>query len=290
MYDRWLKKYTSTNTSNNGYFDEKDYSKANGIDGKDIGVKVSSGASSFESILGIPSIDLTVKNRHSATGDGYPYEGSLLDNPKNTKTYLKFEQAEIIAKFLVDVIMQLVDSAKLDMSATAYANDVKKGIYQFLKSQNADSLAKNLGKSQPVQDLQHAADKFISVAQTFHSEAIPFPALRLLGDHEFNDQLLDLERAFLLPSFSTVHYQQAGPLYDRILSASPFRHLIHGPSPLNTAQLEFLPRLSAAIQIAEIENTDVSWKVVQKELFYVIDALESATCVLDNHLVYPNDK
>ena len=50
--------------------------------------------------------------------------------------------------------MQLVDSAKLDMSATAYANDVKKGIYQFLKSQNADSLAKNLGKSQPVQDLQ----------------------------------------------------------------------------------------------------------------------------------------
>ena len=64
----------------------------------DIGVKVSSGASSFESILGIPSIDLTVKNRHSATGDGYPYEGSHLDNPKNTKTYLKFEQAEIIAK------------------------------------------------------------------------------------------------------------------------------------------------------------------------------------------------
>ena len=56
--------------------------------------------------------------------------------------------------------------------------------------------------------LQHAADKFISVAQTFHSEAIPFPALRLLGDHEFNDQLLDLERAFLLPPFSTIHYQQ----------------------------------------------------------------------------------
>ena len=60
----------------------------------------------------------------------------------------------IFWQFLVDVIMQLVDSAKLDMSATAYANDVKKGIYQFLKSQNADSLAKNLGKSQPVQDLQ----------------------------------------------------------------------------------------------------------------------------------------
>ena len=67
----------------------------------DTGIKVSSGASSFESILGIPSIDLTVKNRHSATGDGYPYESSILDTPKNTKTYLKFEQAEIIAKVSV---------------------------------------------------------------------------------------------------------------------------------------------------------------------------------------------
>jgi len=58
--------------------------------------------------------------------------------------------------------MRLVDSAKLDMSATAYANDVKKGIYQFLKSQNADSLAKNLGKSQPVQDLQVLSILFAS--------------------------------------------------------------------------------------------------------------------------------
>ena len=49
----------------------------------------------------------------------------------------------------------------------------------------------------------------------------------------------------------------AGPLYDRILSASPFRHLIHGPSPLNTAQLEFLPRLSAAIQVCN--HVEIKW-------------------------------
>jgi hypothetical protein len=38
-------------------------------------------------------------------------------------------------------------------------------------------------------------------------------------------------------------------IYNRVLSTSPFRHLIHGPSPLNVAHLEFLPRLSAAIQV-----------------------------------------
>ena len=54
--------------------------------------------------------------------------------------------------------------------------------------------------------------------------------------------------------------------------------------------MQYIQYIFQLFQIAEIENTDVSWKVVQKELFYVIDALESATCVLDNHLVYPNDK
>ena len=34
LYDRWVKMYTNTNTSTNGYLDDKDYSKANGIDAK----------------------------------------------------------------------------------------------------------------------------------------------------------------------------------------------------------------------------------------------------------------
>ena len=58
----------------------------------------SSGASSFENILGISSIDVTVKNRHSATGDGYPYEASSMDNANNAKTFLKFDHAKIITK------------------------------------------------------------------------------------------------------------------------------------------------------------------------------------------------
>ena len=54
-------------------------------------IAFSSGSSSFENILGISTIDITVKNRHSATGDGYPFEASSLDNNMNAKTYLKFE-------------------------------------------------------------------------------------------------------------------------------------------------------------------------------------------------------
>ena len=39
-------------------------------------------------------------------------------------------------------------------------------------------------------------------------------------------------------------------------------------------------------QIAEIENFTQSWKSVNREVFFVVDALESARCVLDNHLIH----
>ena len=51
--------------------------------------------------------------------------------------------------------MQLLDSAKLDLSATAYADDVKKGIHSFL-SVYADPLDKKFGH-QHIDDLQVGA-------------------------------------------------------------------------------------------------------------------------------------
>jgi hypothetical protein len=47
--------------------------------------------------------------------------------------------------------------------------------------------------------LEDAIEKFINAAQRFHSTYDPAPALNLLGHHEFNDQLMELERSFLLP-------------------------------------------------------------------------------------------
>ena len=43
------------------------------------------------------------------------------------------------------------------------------------------------------------------------------------------------------------------------------------------------------LQIAQIEDSAANWKIVQKEIFYIIDALESASCVLSNHLIHHID-
>ena len=44
------------------------------------------------------------------------------------------------------------------------------------------------------------------------------------------------------------------------------------------------------LQIAQIEDSETNWKIVQKEIFYVVDALESASCVLSNHLIQHIDE
>ena len=64
---------------------------------------------------------------------------------------------------------------------------------------------------------------------------------------------------------------------------------------LHKNSIEFLPRLRAALEIAKtyegsIQENDIAWNIVKREAFYVVDALESASCVLENHLVTNHQK
>ena len=124
------------------------------------------------------------------------------------------------------------------------------------------------------------------------------PSLELLSYHEYNDQLLELERAFLLPpSASSSYSSSTGKLSSFFvkvdgtggtdMSTSTYRHVIHGPSPLDASKIDFLPRLRAALDIAKASTqyNMEAWNVVKKEAFFVVDALESAACVLENHLI-----
>ena len=134
--------------------------------------------------------------------------------------------------------------------------------------------------------------------------------LTFLADHEYSDQvgnlgeceihsqpnksspfirifqLMELERAFLLPpsAFNTV----LNPAQSHI------RHTIYGPSltRIGAAKITVFPRLTAALAALKTANITNSTdhqplaQSVQRELFYVMDALEAASCVLDNHVVW----
>ena len=96
---------------------------------------------------------------------------------------------------------------------------------------------------------------------------------------------MELERAFLLPpsAFNTV----LNPALSHI------RHTIFGPSltQIGASKIAVFPRLAAAlaalksVNVTKTDHQPLS-QSVQRELFYVMDALEAASCVLDNHVVW----
>lgn len=98
---------------------------------------------------------------------------------------------------------------------------------------------------------------------------------------------MELERAFLLPpsAFNAV----LNPAYHHL------RHAVFGPSPTQinaaAAEIALFPRLAAALSALKTANVTATdhrplVESVQRELFYVMDGLEAASCVLDNHVVW----
>ncbi len=72
------------------------------------------------------------------------------------------------------------------------------------------------------------------------------------------------------------------------VDAPNHRHAIYGPSPVDAARAVIFPRLAASIEIED--GTGEMSEAVKKEVFYVVDALESATCVLDNHVIFMHNE
>ena len=109
------------------------------------------------------------------------------------------------------------------------------------------------------------------------------------------NNLATIFRSFLLPAFASGGGQwrwTKASLARQVLHIPYFRQLIYGQSPLNLRESAFVPRLSAALAVATTssslaaeEEEEANWRVVERELFFVVDALESARCLLDNHLI-----
>ena len=233
----------------------------------------------FQNILGISSLDISIKNRHSASGDIYPYVSSKMDTADKAITHLELQHAVSMTKFLIIVILKLITPVELPLTALEYGNHVQADVNIFL-SKYADDLAAN---RIDITGIQKASKEFVEAAKNFHFFYNPTPALDMLAHHDFNDQLMELERAFLLPPFVSTHVESLGDILN-----GPFRQIIYGPSPINHHENLFLPRLTTAIEMAK--HSTGSWEVVRREMFFVEDALHSAECVLDNHLIFPPAK
>ena len=257
-----------------------------------------SSSSPFQSILGISSMNVAVNNPRASVNDinfiGDHFQPMLQNSASvnhgshhmvTTIAALqkildqKFDYSAKIAKFVVIIILQLVMSSDLPVKIkpSDYSDRIRSDLVDFWTEYEKVLTYQKVD----LESVRTALDKFEGAAQRFTNTYNPGFRLEFLGHHEFSDQIMELERAFLLPASYAGHVREANALL-----RNPFKHVIYGPNTLDQAQVTVFPQLTAAIQIAKKEDTHVAWKGVEREVFFVVDALESAACVLDNHLVY----
>ncbi|TRY69059.1 hypothetical protein TCAL_04427 [Tigriopus californicus] len=230
---------------------------------------------SFQSILGVSTIEVALKTLAMP----YPHTNSSMDTVSAIKTILdpEFKHAALVARFLTILLLQLTMTPNLPGSVSDYANKIHSDIHTFIQVNDKDLEEHDVN----VGDMVDALNKFEVAAFRFHSTYDPSFPLEFLGHHEFSDQLMELERSFLLPASYSELSGQPIPLL-----RSPYKHIIYGPDPLNQGMSVLFPQLSGALKLARYLNTTGLWDSVRREAFFVVDALESASCVLENHLVH----
>eukprot|EP00096_Caligus_rogercresseyi_P014815 TRINITY_DN7307_c0_g1_i1.p1 TRINITY_DN7307_c0_g1~~TRINITY_DN7307_c0_g1_i1.p1 ORF type:complete len:824 (-),score=172.70 TRINITY_DN7307_c0_g1_i1:147-2618(-) len=228
--------------------------------------------SPFQSLLGISSVEISIKNEDQ--NGAYPYFKTDHDTPDMVERFLDpgFENSVLVGKFVATLAMVLSTSKKLPMSVYDYAQDLSRESESFFKSY-AGVLKEN--ELDVLSQLKLAISEFQASSKGFHdSFRTRIPQLEFLENHEYNDQLSEVERAFLMPRDFEI----------RDVFFSPERHVIRGPSPLNSAQLETFPRLRASLELV-LKTSLGSWDMVKREAFFVTEALRAATCVMDNHIL-----
>uniref|UniRef100_A0A131YJE0 Aminopeptidase NAALADL1 n=1 Tax=Rhipicephalus appendiculatus TaxID=34631 RepID=A0A131YJE0_RHIAP len=166
------------------------------------------------------------------------------------------------------LLLKLVDSLQLPMHAADYAEQIRldyvvfeKTYSQLLKDHNID-----------LEPLSKSLIQFEQAALNFHDNYEEMNKNNLLlALQEYNDRLMQLERAFLLPAAYPHH-----PHY---------RHVIYGPDVDSGYRSVLFPHLTAAISNARQDNHSPSWNRVRECLSYVVNALRSATNVLSSAVV-----
>ena len=101
---------------------------------------ISVDGSPFQSILGISSLEVAMKNDYH--GDAYPFIKTHHDTWSHVEAFLDLDQATAMGKFMIVLILKLVMSPKLPLSAPNYGQDIEAGIQSFM-NKYADNLDKH---------------------------------------------------------------------------------------------------------------------------------------------------
>ncbi|CAN7987070.1 unnamed protein product [Ixodes hexagonus] len=228
---------------------------------------------SFLSTLGIASAHLQFVGKDPMSD--YPAYHTAYDTYEAVANHTDpgLHTLATMVKVVGMVLLKLVDSLQLPMRASDYTDQIRRDYVAF-EGRYALPLRDHGIDLEP---LSKTLVQFEQAASRFHDNYEDMNKNNLLlALQEYNDRLVQLERAFLLPSGYPHHPH--------------FRHVIYGPSSNSSYNSVLFPHLTAAIEDAKRDNHSPSWNYVRESLSYVVHALRSGANVLSSAVLTKRNK
>ncbi|XP_028967467.1 N-acetylated-alpha-linked acidic dipeptidase-like protein, partial [Galendromus occidentalis] len=179
-----------------------------------------------------------------------------------------------LAQLIAATALKLTDTLQLPVKATDYADQISADFATFQRAQGdffrtnhirLDALSAAVkGFSATAKNFQEAFERSAKSEKTILSTL-----------EEFNDRLLQLERSFLLQA-----------AYPRHLHS---RHLLYGPDNEDSNKGTLFPHLVMAVRQARKRPISPALSYVRENLSLVLNALRSATGILDKSLLLKSD-
>ncbi|XP_078515472.1 putative N-acetylated-alpha-linked acidic dipeptidase [Lissotriton helveticus] len=232
-----------------------------GIEGPDSG----SDQAPFLLITGISVADMWYSYDKSYSIDSYPLYHSVYETYDLVARLMDrgFKYHQAMARMWGEMALVLADRVILRLDCLEYATTLERIVAEVESTQGPLLRSRNI----TLDGVRRANADFRSAAETLQKKIESLDMKNPLEVRRVNDQLMQLERAFIDPL--------------GIAGAPTYRHVIYAPSQHNSYAASSFPGLAAAL--FDIENDvqqTVRWDQVKKQISIIIFTIQSAASTL----------
>ncbi|EDO34357.1 predicted protein [Nematostella vectensis] len=217
----------------------------------------------FYHLIGVSSADWSYifGDKKHKIRRSYPLYHSIHDNFEWMKRFVdpQFQIHLAVGKFTSRMVMKMANSIVLPFNATNFALKLKSEINELKRLPGLDKSPVDL------RWLINATNVFVDRAVKFDTAVTHMVKSDLLARRRVNDQLMQVDRAFI----NTL--VQTSRLYDR--------HVLYGPDWTNIYKGVYFHLVKRAIRDAEAGKD--SWDAVEKEVSVLTFCLRSAAEMLE---------
>ncbi|XP_065067793.1 putative N-acetylated-alpha-linked acidic dipeptidase [Rhopilema esculentum] len=219
----------------------------------------------FYSVIGVPALDFRYTYNENAMHLGsYPVYHSIHDNYHWMSTFVDpdFKYNKVVTQVWVKYTLKLLDGVILPFNSTRYCED----LVNYIKSFEAGYSELLRANDVDLKMLTVAATDFVAAASKLQSRIDKIDFNNAIAVRTLNDQLMEVERSFIVPS--------------GLQGRPQFKHILYSPSSVNIYLGRSFPAVIEAIHRVET-GKDKDWNNVNIQIALVAHHTQMASKILD---------